>query len=81
MAGIGINIDNPLGFLSTAFVNDTAVAEAAAAGEADVAEINANAALQASMYAADKQTETITYILIAVTVIAFLFLILWYLKS
>lgn len=61
----------------SAFVNDTAVATAQGESAANIAYINA----QAAQYAADQQAQTMQYIIIAVVIIALLFIIFWFLKN
>lgn len=81
MAGIGINLDNPLGFLSSAFVDETAVAGAEGAAAANIAQINADATSSAAIQIASTQAQMITTIAEILGVILLIFLILWFLKS
>lgn len=69
------------GFIpDSAFVNDSAVAEATAAAQLAIAQSNADAALAATQINSQAQIQTITTIAIIVGIVAVLFLILWFLK-
>lgn len=62
------------------FVDDAGVAQANADAATATAQIQANAALQASQFSIEKQTELITTIAIILAIVLLVFAILWFFK-
>lgn len=62
------------------FVNDADVAQANADAATATAQIQADAALQASQFSIEKQTELIQTIAIILAIVLLVFAILWFFK-
>jgi len=78
MGAIDFSLD---GFIpDSLFVNDAAIASANAAAMTSTAQIQSDAALQATMYNTDAQTELITTISLIVGILLLVFAILWFFK-